>query len=264
MLISGGITPSTGTATHWFDYYQTSTQNRANGKIKESNVVWSESLSLWSNTPFHVYNTADETTNYERVSFSRSSNVFNLFSIAWGSWVVRQMRVGSTNTYMQIDASATSPNYKASVVQVTSTTANGFQYINSAWFTASSGSQVWFRIANTVNQTGTAWFTDFLVNRTQTAVGSGTQALMDLQVNGSSKFIVTSAGNLGIGTATPSVSSVLELSSTSKWFLPPRMTTAQVNAIASPLNGLLVYNTDVHHLCGYQNGSWVKFNHSPM
>src|SRR4051812_11016285 len=50
--------------------------------------------------------------------------------------------------------------------------------------------------------------------------------------------------NVGIGTTTPNASALLELSSTSKGLLIPRMTQAQRNAIASPATGLLVYCTD--------------------
>ncbi len=42
----------------------------------------------------------------------------------------------------------------------------------------------------------------------------------------------------------PAASSVLELRSTAKGFLPPRMTMVQRNAIASPAAGLLIYQTD--------------------
>lgn len=46
---------------------------------------------------------------------------------------------------------------------------------------------------------------------------------------------------VGIGTSTPDASSVLEISSTDKGLLIPRVTTA--NLPSSPANGLIVYNT---------------------
>lgn len=49
----------------------------------------------------------------------------------------------------------------------------------------------------------------------------------------------------GIGTTTPNASAKLEVASTDKGFLLPRMTSAQRTAIASPANGLLVYQTDL-------------------
>jgi hypothetical protein len=50
--------------------------------------------------------------------------------------------------------------------------------------------------------------------------------------------------SVGIGTATPNTSAVLDLTSTTKGLLIPRMTGAQRNAIASPASGLLVYQTN--------------------
>lgn len=49
---------------------------------------------------------------------------------------------------------------------------------------------------------------------------------------------------VGIGTTTVDASAVLELSSSARGFLPPRMTEAQRNAIPSPATGLLIYQTD--------------------
>jgi len=51
-------------------------------------------------------------------------------------------------------------------------------------------------------------------------------------------------GQVGIGTVTPNFSSALDITSTDKGLLIPRMTTSQRNAIISPANGLFVYNTD--------------------
>jgi len=51
-------------------------------------------------------------------------------------------------------------------------------------------------------------------------------------------------GQVGIGTSTPHASSVLELSSTSKGFIPPRMTAVQRDNIASPAQGMVIYCTD--------------------
>ncbi len=53
-----------------------------------------------------------------------------------------------------------------------------------------------------------------------------------------------STGSAGIGTVTPAASSLLEMKSTSKGLLIPRMTQAQRDAIASPAEGLMIYQTD--------------------
>jgi hypothetical protein len=70
--------------------------------------------------------------------------------------------------------------------------------------------------------------------------------------------------NVGIGTTTPVATAKLEITSTTQGFLPPRMTTTQINAIASPAEGLIVYNTTLHELCFYDGTSWRKFSHSTM
>jgi uncharacterized protein (TIGR02145 family) len=58
-----------------------------------------------------------------------------------------------------------------------------------------------------------------------------------------------SAWSQGVGVnetgASPDPSAILDASSTTKGFLPPRMTTTQRNAISNPAVGLLVYNTTI-------------------
>jgi uncharacterized protein (TIGR02145 family) len=50
-------------------------------------------------------------------------------------------------------------------------------------------------------------------------------------------------GQVGIGTTTPVNSAKLDITSTSKGFLVPRMNTTQRNAITNPATGLIIYNT---------------------
>jgi hypothetical protein len=53
-----------------------------------------------------------------------------------------------------------------------------------------------------------------------------------------------SSAQVGIGTTTPHASAALEIESTTKGFLLPRMTSAQINAIATAAEGLMVYCLD--------------------
>jgi hypothetical protein len=48
---------------------------------------------------------------------------------------------------------------------------------------------------------------------------------------------------VGIGTSSPNSNALLDLNSTTKGLLLPRLTIAQRNAIASPTEGLVIYNT---------------------
>lgn len=70
----------------------------------------------------------------------------------------------------------------------------------------------------------------------------------------------SSFAQVGIGTKNAAPSAVLDVSSTTKGFLPPRVTPAERNAIASPPAGLVVYNTTDNRL-EFSNGTqWVNLN----
>jgi hypothetical protein len=73
-----------------------------------------------------------------------------------------------------------------------------------------------------------------------------------------SLFTSTSMAQVGIGTNTPAPSAQLDVTSTERGFLPPRMTTAQRDLIASPATGLLIFQTD--NTAGYyfyDGTTWV-------
>lgn len=65
-------------------------------------------------------------------------------------------------------------------------------------------------------------------------------------------------GSVGVNILHPDSSAVLQLESTDKGFALPRMTTAQMDAISSPINSLMIYNTE-DSLVHYWNGDcWLK------
>jgi len=65
----------------------------------------------------------------------------------------------------------------------------------------------------------------------------------------------TFGAGLSIG-ASLDTSAILQADSTTKGFLPPRMTTTQKNAIASPAAGLVVYDTTLGKLCVRTASAW--------
>ncbi|MFY7945154.1 MAG: DUF7151 family protein, partial [Crocinitomicaceae bacterium] len=67
----------------------------------------------------------------------------------------------------------------------------------------------------------------------------------------SSSFFAQQNVSISDVPATPNPTSVLDVSSTTKGMLMPRMTTAQRNGIVGPANGLLVYDTDVNCVMYY-------------
>lgn len=120
-------------------------------------------------------------------------------------------------------------------------------------------------IAQTWNTTGTP--TALKVNITDTASASLSD-LISLQVGGSVRFRVLKsgyfahntggeiAGTVVIGSSSINASSQLEVTSTTRGFLPPRMTTTQKNAIATPAAGLVVYDTTLGKLCVRTAAAW--------
>jgi hypothetical protein len=67
---------------------------------------------------------------------------------------------------------------------------------------------------------------------------------------------ILKSGSTGIGTPTPDASSILDVNSTTRGFLPPRMTTSEKNAVASPATGLVLFDTTLAKLCVYTGASW--------
>lgn len=71
--------------------------------------------------------------------------------------------------------------------------------------------------------------------------------------------INTSLNSVGIGISAPVASALLDLTSTTKGFLTPRMTTTQRNAISSPANGLQIYSTSLNKPYFYNSSAWVAY-----
>jgi hypothetical protein len=72
------------------------------------------------------------------------------------------------------------------------------------------------------------------------------------------QMTLTSSGSLLVGGTTESATAIVRLDSTTKGFLPPRMTNAQRTAIISPEVGLIVYCTDaVEGLYVYKSTGWT-------
>jgi hypothetical protein len=79
--------------------------------------------------------------------------------------------------------------------------------------------------------------------------GTGGKTIFDLQIANvaNNAFVI---GN--------TASQILTLTSTTQALLLPRMTTAQMNAIAAPVNGMIIYNTTVGAVYGYEAGAWAN------
>ena len=65
----------------------------------------------------------------------------------------------------------------------------------------------------------------------------------------------TTYAQVGVGTTTPDASSALDITSTTKGLLIPRMTETQRDAISPAATGLMIYQTDGTAGFYYYNGS---------
>jgi len=77
---------------------------------------------------------------------------------------------------------------------------------------------------------------------------------------GSDIMVVQDNGVVGIGVTSPNASAKLEISSTTQGVLFPRMTTTERNAITTPADGLVIYNTTDNKLQVRAAGTWVDLH----
>ena len=79
-------------------------------------------------------------------------------------------------------------------------------------------------------------------------------------------FLLFTVGNLraqvGIGTTSPNNSAVLDLSSSSKGLLIPRMSSSQRTSINSPAKGLMVFDNDSAYFFYYTGSAWQSLKNS--
>jgi hypothetical protein len=132
--------------------------------------------------------------------------------------------------------------------------------VNGALNTTNSGAKLAF-LCGDDNSDSPVDSGGILMLKTNT-FGSGTNTRMLFYNRQNTTLVermrISDSGNLLVGTTTDIPSAKFVVDSTTQGFLPPRMTTAERVAIASPANGLIVFDTDVQNLCYRRDSTWVQ------
>lgn len=212
----------------------------ANNRLGIGTVTPQTALSLpVSSTGISLYNTADMTTNYEQGLLSWAANVFKLASSKGGSGTARNINISTPVTTLILKGvagsgpvidydvnSSSAANYTAiRLTTGTMSTATSGTYKNVLLApgiipgAAGSGSYHILDLSYTLNgtagaQTGTG--TGIFLNATETTLNGMAHNLIDLQVGTVTQFLITNAGKVGIGTASPA--QLLDISSTAPSF----------------------------------------------
>ena len=166
--------------------------------------------------------------------------------------------VDSTNN--RVGIGTTSPDY---TLEVANPSGAGMYTIIASDTTAMAagvGGGITFR---GVYNAGTS-LTEFATIRAAKSNGTVTNYDADLvfltRANGSGDSTehmrIDSSGNVGIGTASPNANAILDLTSTTKPFMPPRMTEAERDAVSDPTAGMVIYNSDTNVLNFHNGSAW--------
>jgi hypothetical protein len=125
---------------------------------------------------------------------------------------------------------------------------NAATLVNEDWVTFSLGTTT---VVDAGNLSGTT-LKSTVINSSLTSVGT---------IASLTTGAITNSGKLIVGASSAaSDKAVLEASSTTQGFLPPRMTEAQRDAIISPAAGLMIWNTTDVKLQVYSGSLWVNMN----
>ena len=160
-----------------------------------------------------LYNTSDQTTNYERLLFAYTANVAEIGTNFNGTGSARSLRLGTLS-----NATATGPltrhieigtNFAISTFTFNSTNNNingGIISLGSSTLSGGNGAGVQYGVGinPTINQTGNVGYTILDINPTVAAAGTGTAYLQRWAIGGVLQGAWLSSGRFGVNTGTPS------------------------------------------------------------
>lgn len=170
---------------------------------------------------------------------------------------------GSSSSPWQTDSNVVNLVTDGDTVTIGSATAGGKLFIDG------DADEVQLQVQANGTQTALlAVFEDSAGNDQVTISGDGAVVINEegndadvrIESNNDANNFFSDGGNdnIGMGTGTPNASAKLDIVSTTQGLLPPRLTTAQRDAISSPADGLVIYNSTINKHELRQNGIWVE------
>ena len=201
------------------------------------------------------------------------TNTIGQQNVAIGSYTLRSNNVGNTNTaigHAALELNTSGHSNTATGVWALRSNATGQNNTGHGRDALSANTTGWNNTAlgrdalltNTTgsNNTAVGWGADVMTDNLTNATAIGYNA----KVGASNSLVLGGIGadavKVGIGTTTPNTSALLDLTSTDKGMLVPRMTSAQRTAIASPATGLLVYDNDTNAFWFYNGTAWARIS----
>jgi len=169
-------------------------------------------ISSASTNGLSVFNTTDQTTNFERMDFRWGGNIAEVKVGSGGTGSTRTMRIG-------VCASGSTSILRYTEVRQGGTTSPFFRYVsgsglNTSWvsfdgcsLTSSNGNQVVFDLNPQVAQTGTASYTVLKLNPLDTSSSSGAKYLLSAGINDVQSFAILPDGQFEVA-ATNTVTTV--------------------------------------------------------
>jgi hypothetical protein len=165
-----------------------------------------------------------------------------------GNWAINT----TTNAGYKLDVNG-STRSQGNLTVGNGTSGNEYNLIFNAAFPGAGtrGGIVWISGASILNRRKYSGGND---NTISFVVANNTLELLTIQEHNGT----TTTNNVGINNSSPHVSAVLDVASTTKGFLPPRMLQTERTAITSPAIGLMVYQTDmVEGIYVYKSTGWT-------
>jgi hypothetical protein len=206
------------------------------------------------------------TTNALTVSNSDSINLFQVQDngyIRIGNQGADAFRIYSTNSTADAEPSGFHLVLNSRSNSQTHTSTIGFVTINGVTGNATTGLQNGLLISKGFAPTsGNAIYNLMTIIPTINQTGGANGITRGLFINPNLtsaadwRGIEVTNGGAYINTTSVQVSAILQADSTTKGFLPPRMTTTQKNAIASPATGLVVYDNTLNKLSVFTGATW--------